>query len=78
MSKENQNMKGTYFISSIATVTYIVDCGVSSIFILFLMDVLNFSMPLSSKIYAYYYVFAFLLPILIGYISDKYLSKSFP
>ena len=76
MGKENKNMKGTYFISSISITSSIVEFGISSIFILFLLDVLNFSMPLSSKIYAYYYGFAYLLPIIVGYVSDKYLSKS--
>ena len=76
MSEENKNMKGTYFISSISITSYMVEFGMSSVFILFLLYVLNFSMSLSSTVYAYYYGFAYLLPILIGYISDKYLDRS--
>lgn len=76
MSKESKNMKGTYFISSISITSSIVEFGIGSIFTLFLLYVLNFSMPLTSKVFAYYYGFAYLLPILIGYISDKYLNKS--
>ena len=76
MSEESKNMKGSYFISSISITSSIAEYGISSIFVLFLLDVLNFSIPLSSNIYAYYYGFAYLLPILIGYISDKYLNKS--
>ena len=76
MSKDRESMKGTYFISSISTTSYIVEYGISSIFTLFLLFVLNFSIPLTSRVYAYYYGFAYLIPILIGYISDKYLTKS--
>ena len=76
MSKDSKNMKGTYFISSISITSSIVEYGISSIFTLFLLYVLNLSMPLTSKVFAYYYGFAYLLPILVGYISDKYLNKS--
>lgn len=76
MSKDRESMKGTYFISSISTTSYLVEFGVLSIFTLFLLYVLDFSIPLTSRVYAYYYGFAYLLPILIGYISDKYLNKS--
>ena len=76
MSKEKENMKGTYFISSISTTSYLVEYGISSIFTLFLLFVLDFSIPLTSRVYAYYYGFAFLLPIFVGYLSDKYLNKS--
>ena len=76
MSKDRESMKGTYFISSISTTSYLVEYGILSIFTLFLLYVLDFSIPLTSRVYAYYYGFAYLLPIIIGYISDKYLSKS--
>ena len=76
MSKDRKSMKGTYFISSISTTSYLVEYGILSIFTLFLLYVLDFSIPLTSRVYAYYYGFAYLLPILIGYISDKYLNKS--
>ena len=76
MSKDGESMKGTYFISSISTTSSIVEFGISSIFTLFLLYVLDFSIPLTSRVYAYYYGFAYLLPILIGYISDKYLKKT--
>ena len=76
MSKDRESMKGTYFISSISTTSFLVEFGVLSIFTLFLLDVLNFSIPLTSRVYAYYYGFAYLLPILVGYISDKYMNKS--
>lgn len=73
---KKENMKGTYFISSISTTSYLVEYGIASIFTLFLLFVLDFSIPLTANVYAFYYGFAFLLPILIGYISDKYLTKS--
>ncbi|MER2014206.1 MAG: MFS transporter [Methanobrevibacter sp.] len=76
MSKDRESMKGTYFISSISTTTYLVEYGVLSIFTLFLLYVLDFSIPLTSRVYAYYYGFAYLIPVLIGYISDKYLNKT--
>lgn len=76
MSKDRESMKGTYFISSISTTSYLVEYGVLSIFTLFLLYVLDFSIPLTSRVYGYYYGFAYLIPILIGYISDKYLNKS--
>ena len=76
MGKNRENMRGTYFISSISTTTFLVEYGISSIFTLFLLYVLDFSIPLTSHVYGYYYGFAYLLPILIGYISDKYLNKS--
>ena len=76
MAKDNRNMKGTYFISSISITPAIAEFGISSIFILFLLNVLHLTIPLTSTIYAYYYGFAYLLPILIGYIADKYLNKS--
>ena len=76
MSKDGKSMKGTYFISSISTTSSIVEFGISSIFTLFLLYVLDFSIPLTSRVYAYYYGFGYLLPILIGYISDKYLKKT--
>ena len=76
MGKNRENMRGTYFISSISTTTFLVEYGISSIFTLFLLYVLDFSIPLTSRVYGYYYGFAYLIPILIGYISDKYLNKS--
>lgn len=76
MSKISDKFKGTYFISSISITSAICEFGISSIFTLFLLYVLHFSIPLTSKTYAYYYGFAYILPILIGYISDKYLKKT--
>jgi dipeptide/tripeptide permease len=38
--------------------------------------VLHLSIPLVSITYAYYYGFAYFLPIVSGFISDKYLNKS--
>lgn len=76
MSENKKKYKGTYFISSISLTSAIVEYGISSIFILSLLYVLHFSTPLASQTYAYYYGLAYLLPILIGYLSDKYLSKS--
>lgn len=72
----DKKFKGTYFISSISLTTSITEFGISSIFTLFLLYVLHFSMDLTSHTYSYYYGFAYALPILIGYISDKYLNKS--
>ena len=37
---------------------------------------MNFSHPLASETYAYYYGIAYLFPIFIGYLSDKYLTKT--
>ena len=76
MSKKSESMKGTYFVSSVSTTSFLVEYGISSIFVLFLLFVFDYSIPLTSEVYAYYYSFAFLLPILVGYISDKYLNKS--
>ena len=76
MSENKKKYKGTYFISSISLTSAIVEYGISSIFILSLLYVLHFSTPLASQTYAYYYGLAYLLPILIGYLSDKYLNKS--
>ena len=76
MGKERKNMKGTYFISSISLTSYSVEYGISSIFTLFMLFFMNFSIPLTSTVYSYYYGFAYLLPILIGYISDKYVDES--
>ena len=72
----DKKFKGTYFISSISLTTSITEFGISSIFTLFLLYVLHFSMDLTTHTYSYYYGFAYALPILIGYISDKYLNKS--
>lgn len=76
MDKNRKKFKGTYFISSISQTSSICEFGISSIFILFLIYVLHFSIPLTSKIFAYYYGFAYIIPILIGFISDKYLKKN--
>lgn len=76
MSKERKNMKGTYFISSISLTSYSVEYGIVSIFTLFMLFFMNFSIPLTSTVYSYYYGFVYLLPILIGYISDKYVDES--
>ena len=76
MGENKKKYKGTYFISSISLTSAVVEYGISSIFILSLLYVLHFSTPLASQTYAYYYGLAYILPILIGYISDKYLSKS--
>lgn len=74
MSKNKKNYTGTYFISSISSISTLVEYGISSIFVIFLMYVLHFSLDLTSATYAYYYSFAFLMPIIIGYISDNYLN----
>lgn len=74
MSKNKKNYKGTYFVSSISSISTLVEYGISSIFVIFLMYVLHFSLDLTSETYAYYYSFAFLMPVIIGYISDKYLN----
>ena len=76
MSKNKKNYTGTYFISSISSISTLVEYGISSIFVIFLMYVLHFSLDLTSETYAYYYSFAFFVPILIGYISDKYLNNT--
>lgn len=71
-----KKFKGTYFISSIAFTSSIIEFGISSIFTLFLLYVLHFSFPLVSKTFANYYGFTYFLPIIIGYLSDKFLSKT--
>ncbi len=76
MSMLKEKFKGTYFISFISITTAICEFGISSIFILFLLYILNFSHPLASETYAYYYGIAYLFPIFIGYLSDKYLTKT--
>lgn len=76
MGKNRKNFKGTYFISSIGMISAICEFGITSIFTLFLLYVLHLSTPLASHTYAYYYGFAYTIPIFIGYISDKYLNKS--
>lgn len=75
MCEKSNKFKGTYFVSSISIFSAICEFGISSIFVLFLIYIMHFSMPLTSRTFAYYYSFANLLPILIGYISDKYLKK---
>ena len=72
----DKKFKGTYFISSISLTSAITEFGISSIFTLFLLYVLHFSTPLAANAFSDYYGFAYSLPILIGYISDKYLNKS--
>ena len=66
MSMLKEKFKGTYFISFISITTAICEFGISSIFILFLLYILNFSHPLASETYAYYYGIAYLFPIFIG------------
>ncbi len=75
MSERSNKFKGTYFVSSISISSAICEFGISSIFTLFLIYVMHFSLPLTSRTFAYYYAFANLLPILIGYISDNFLKK---
>ena len=76
MGENNKKFKGTYFISSISLTSSLLEFGISSIFTLFLLYVLHFSIPLTGRFYAVYYGFAYLLPILIGYISDKYMNNT--
>ena len=76
MSREAKNFKGTYFISSISLTSAIAEFGITSIFTLFLLYVLHFSIPLASQTYAVYFGFAYILPIFVGYFSDRYLKKS--
>lgn len=71
-----KKFKGTYFISSISLTSAIAEFGITSIFTLFLLYVLHFSIPLASQTYAVYFGFAYILPIFVGYYSDRYLKKS--
>lgn len=68
--------KGTYFVSSLAMTSSLTEYGISSIFTLFLIHVLHFSIPLSSSMYSQYYGFAYILPIFVGLISDRYMAKT--
>ena len=72
----NETKRGTYFVSSLAMTTSLTEYGISSIFTLFLIHVLHFSIPLSSSMYSQYYLFAYTLPIIVGLISDRYLSRT--
>ena len=72
----NETKRGTYFISSLAMTSSLTEYGISSIFTLFLIHVLHFSIPLSSSMYSHYYGFAYILPIFVGLISDRYLTKT--
>ena len=77
MSKDaSETKRGTYFISSLAMTSSLTEYGISSIFTLFLIHVLHFSIPLSSSMYSQYYGFAYILPIFVGLISDRYLTKT--
>ena len=76
MGENLKKFKGTYFISSISQASSLCEYGISSIFTLFLIYVLHFSIPLTSEIFANYHGFAYLVPILIGYFSDKYLKRT--
>ena len=77
MGKEHRRTNiQTYFISSLAITESLIEYGISSIFILFLLHVLHFSVHLSSSTYSQYYLFAYTLPIFVGFISDRYLTKS--
>ena len=73
---ESEIKKGTYFVSSLAMTSSLTEYGISSIFTLFLIHVLHFSIPLSSSMYSQYYGFAYILPIFVGLISDRYLTKT--
>ena len=72
----DKKFRGTYFISSISLTSAITEFGISSIFTLFLLYVLHFSTPLAANAFSDYYGIAYLLPVIIGYISDKHLNKS--
>ena len=76
MTSEGKIFKGTYFISLVSLTSSIAEFGITSIFTLFLLYVLHFSIPLASKTYAVYFGFAYILPIFVGYYSDRYLKKS--
>ena len=75
-NQQSETNKQTYFVSSLAVLESLTEFGISSIFILFLLHVLHFSIPLSSGVYSNYYVLAYILPIFVGLISDKYLTKT--
>ena len=72
----SETKKGTYFVSSLAMTSSLTEYGISSIFTLFLIHVLHFSIPLSSSMYSQYYGFAYILPIFVGLISDRYMTKT--
>ena len=72
----SETKKGTYFVSSLAMTSSLTEYGISSIFTLFLIHVLHFSIPLSSSMYSQYYGFAYILPIFVGLISDRYMAKT--
>ena len=72
----SETQRGTYFVSSLAMTSSLTEYGISSIFTLFLIHVLHFSIPLSSSMYSQYYGFAYILPIFVGLISDRYLTKT--
>ena len=77
MNKEvSETKRGTYFVSSLAMASSLTEYGISSIFTLFLIHVLHFSIPLSSSMYSQYYAFAYILPIFVGLISDRYLTRT--
>lgn len=54
MGENNKKFKGTYFISSVSLTSTLLEYGVSSIFTLFLLYVLHFSIPLTGRFYDYY------------------------
>ena len=70
MEDNSKRFKGTYFISSTGMISAICEFGITSIFTLFLLYVLHFSTPLASHTFAYYYGFAYTIPMIIGYVSD--------
>ena len=76
MNKNAKTRKGTYFISSLSAITANTEFGVGLIFILFLMNALHFTDQLTSVTYAYVFVFAYLLPIPLGLIQDKFLNNN--
>ena len=75
-NQQSETNKQTYFVSSLAVLESLTEFGISSIFILFLLHVLHFSIPISSTAYSGYYMFAYILPIFVGLFSDRHLSKS--
>lgn len=76
MGDNSKRFKGTYFISSMGLISAICEFGITSIFTLFLLYVLHFSTPLASHTFAYYYGFAYTIPMIIGYVSDTYFKKT--
>lgn len=76
MNQKGKSGKGTYFISSLSAITSITEFGVGLIFILFLINGLHFSNPLASVTYAHVFIFVYLMPIVLGFVQDKYLNSN--